>query len=264
MEEIRVSVRGNRFATTVRRAGEGPPLLYLHGPGGPVGDAPFLADLARRFTVYAPAHPGFGAGQGIEHIDDVVDFALYYLDFLDALAIGRPHVVGHSFGGMIAAEMASLAPRDLGRLVLVCPSGLWLDAVPIPDFFTFSPEQLVRTALHDPTGPVGTRMLAQMRDPERRGEWNRCLASAAKFLWPIPDKGLKKRIHRASMPTLVVWGASDGLIPTAYAHAFASALPHAELAILNGAGHLPMFEQRVEFVNAVSAFLEADARPLLT
>jgi len=86
-------------------------------------------------------------------------------------------------------------------------------------------------------------------------EWDRCLASAAKFLWPIPDKGLKKRIHRLTMPTLVVWGASDGLMPTAYAHAFAAALPNSQVVIVNGAGHLPMFEQREAFVNEVGGFL---------
>ena len=168
---------------------------------------------------------------------------------LDVLSAGRL-IAGFPNGYVIAGS-----PRDVARVVLVCPTGLWLDAVPIPDFFTFSPEQLVRSALHDPSGPVGTRLLAEMRDPDRRVEWNRCLASAAKFLWPIPDKGLKKRIHRLTMPTLVVWGASDGLIPTAYAHAFAASLPNSQVAILNGAGHLPMFEQREAFVSTVSGFL---------
>jgi pimeloyl-ACP methyl ester carboxylesterase len=257
MEDVRVAVRGGKFSTTMRLGGDGPPLVFLHGPSGPVGDAPFLEDLARRFTVYAPAHPGFGSGEGVEHLDDVLDFSLYYLDFLAELGITRPHLVGHSLGGMIAAEIAALAPREFSRLVLVCPSGLWIDAVPIPDFFTFSPEQLVRSALHDPRGPVGAELAAQFRDPERLLEWNRCLASAAKFLWPIPDKGLKKRLHRLTMPTLVVWGASDGLIPTAYAHAFGASLPNSRVAILNGAGHLPMLEQREAFVTAVCEFLSS-------
>ena len=77
MERISVSIRGGKFRTEVERAGEGPPLVFLHGAGGPMSGAAFLADLAERFTVYAPAHPGFGPGQGIEHLDDVLDFALY-------------------------------------------------------------------------------------------------------------------------------------------------------------------------------------------
>jgi len=255
MEEVRVAIRGGKFTTKMQRGGSGPPLLFLHGPGGPMGRAPFLEDLARRFTVYAPAHPGFGPGEGVEHLDDVVDFALYYLDFLDELGIDRPHLVGHSFGGMLAAEMAALSPKQLARLVLICPTGLWLDQVPIPDFFTFSPDQLVRSALHDPQGPVGKMLLAQLSDPQRRIDTLRCFASAGKFLWPIPDKGLKKRIHRLKMPTLIVWGASDGLLPTAYAEAFHAAIPSSRVSILNGAGHLPMLEQREAFVNAVTGFL---------
>jgi pimeloyl-ACP methyl ester carboxylesterase len=255
MERVPVSIHGGKFSTVVERAGEGPPLLYLHGAAGPMSGAAFLGDLAKRFTVYAPAHPGFGPGQGVEHLDDVLDFTLYYLDLFDELGLSKTHVIGHSLGGMLAAEIAALAPQLLDRLVLVCPAGLWLDQVPIPDFFTFSPEQLVKSALHDPRGPVGEMMLAQFQDPDLALDSYRCLASAGKFLWPIPDKGLKKRLHRLKMPTLVLWGASDGLIPTAYAEAFRSAIPSARVTILNGAGHLPMLEQREEFVDSVLHFL---------
>jgi pimeloyl-ACP methyl ester carboxylesterase len=255
MESLAVSIRGGQFSTVVERAGEGPPLLFLHGAAGPMSGAPFLGDLAKRFTVYAPAHPGFGAGHGVEHLDDVLDLTVYYLDLLDELRLQKIDVIGHSLGGMIAAEIAALAPHLLRRLVLVCPAGLWLDQVPIPDFFTFSPEQLVKSALHDPKGPVGRMLLGQFQDPERALDAYRCLASAGKFLWPIPDKGLKKRLHRVKAPTLVVWGASDGLIPTAYADAFQAAIPSSRVAILNGAGHLPMLEQREAFVDSVVRFL---------
>jgi pimeloyl-ACP methyl ester carboxylesterase len=255
MEQVPISIRGGRFTTSMARGGSGTPLLFLHGAGGPMTGAPFLDDLARHFTVYAPAHPGFGPGEGVENLDDILDFALYYLDFLDAVGIEKAHVVGHSLGGMLAAEIAALAPRAVNRLVLVCPAGLWLDQVPIPDFFTFSPEQMVRSALHDPKGPVGRTLLAQLLDPNLMLESYRCLASAAKFLWPMPDKGLRKRIHRVTMPTLVMWGASDGLIPTVYADAFHAAIPGSRVTILNGAGHLPMLEQRDSFVEAVTSFL---------
>jgi pimeloyl-ACP methyl ester carboxylesterase len=182
--------------------------------------APFLGDLAKRFTVYAPAHPGFGPGHGVEHLDDVLDLTVYHLDLLDELRLQKTHVIGHSLGGMIAAEIAALAPQILDRLV-----------------------------------PVGRMLLAQFKDPDLALDSYRCLASAGKFLWPIPDKGLKKRLHRLKMPTLVVWGASDGLIPTAYADAFRAAIPSSRVTILNGAGHLPMLEQREAFVDSVVRFL---------
>src|ERR1041384_5543938 len=97
--EVAVSIRNGKFTTTMPRDGHGAPLLFLHGAGGPMAGAPFLVDLAKHFTVYAPAHPGFGRGQGVEHLDDILDFALYYLDFLEEIGVDKPHIVGHSLGG---------------------------------------------------------------------------------------------------------------------------------------------------------------------
>jgi pimeloyl-ACP methyl ester carboxylesterase len=138
---------------------------------------------------------------------------------------------------------------------LVGSAGLWLDDAPIPDFFTFNPQQLMQAALHDPDGPLGQMMLKQFESPELMLEAYKCLASAGKFMWPIPDKGLKKRIHRIQQPTLIVWGASDRLIPPVYGEAFLKAIAGARLVTLPGAGHLPMLEQQEMFVQAVSSFL---------
>lgn len=255
MRELRVAIRNGKFTTAMQWGGSGAPLLFLHGAGGPMVGAPFLDELAKHFTVYAPAHPGFGAGEGVEHLDDIIDFALYYLDFLDELQIDNPYLVGHSMGGMLAAEIAALAPYRLNRLVLVSPAGLWLDEVPIPDFFTFTPAQLVKTALHDPEGPLGQMMTKQFESPEMLLEMHKCLASAGKFMWPIPDKGLKKRIHRIQVPTLILWGASDKLIPPAYGNAFLRAIPGARLVTLQNSGHLPMLEEQDAFVEVVKNFL---------
>jgi pimeloyl-ACP methyl ester carboxylesterase len=235
--------------------GSGAPLLFLHGAGGPMIGAPFLDELAKHFTVYAPAHPGFGAGEGIEHLDDIIDFALYYLDFLDELQIENPHIVGHSMGGMLAAEIAALAPYRVNRLVLVSAAGLWLDETPLPDFFTFNPQQLVQAALHNPEGPIGQMMLQQLQNPDMQLETYKCLSSAGKFMWPIPDKGLKKRIHRIQIPTLILWGASDKLIPPVYGEAFLQAIPGSRLVTLSNSGHVPMLEEQDVFVQAVTNFL---------
>jgi pimeloyl-ACP methyl ester carboxylesterase len=255
MQQSRVSIRNGKFATTMQWSGSGAPLLFLHGAGGPMVGAPFLDELAKHFTVYAPAHPGFGPGEGIEHLDDIIDFALYYHDFLDELQIEKPHIIGHSLGGMLAAEIVALAPARVNRLVLVGAAGLWMDETPIPDFFTFNPQQLVKTALHDPEGPLGQMMTQQFSAPEMMLEMHKCLASAGKFLWPIPDKGLKKRIHRIQQPTLIVWGASDKLIPPAYGEAFLKAIPGSRLVTLPQSGHLPMLEEQDAFVQVVTNFL---------
>jgi len=257
MQQSRVSIRNGKFTTTMQWGGSGAPLLFLHGAGGPMVGAPFLDELAKHFTVYAPAHPGFGPGEGLEHLDDIIDFALYYHDFLDELQIENPHIVGHSLGGMLAAEITALAPYRMNKLVLVGPAGLWLDETPIPDFFTFNPKQLVEHLLHDPAGPLGQMMLQQFQAPEMGLELHRCMASAGKFLWPIPDKGLKKRIHRIQPPTLIIWGASDKLIPPAYGEAFLKAIHGSQLVTLPKSGHMPMLEEQDAFVQAVTTFLEA-------
>jgi len=257
MQQARVSIRNGKFTTTMQWGGSGAPLLFLHGAGGPMVGAPFLDELAKHFTVYAPAHPGFGPGEGIDHLDDILDFALYYHEFLDELQIEKPHVVGHSLGGMLAAEIAALAPQQINRLVLVCAVGLWIDETPIPDIFTFNPQQLVKTALHDPEGPLGQMMLQQFQAPEMVLEMYRNMASTGKFLWPIPDKGLKKRIHRLRQPTLLVWGESDKITPPVYGEAFLKAIPGSRLVTLSKSGHLPMLEEQDAFVQVVTSFLLA-------
>jgi pimeloyl-ACP methyl ester carboxylesterase len=139
VEEKTVAVRGDMFATKVRTDGSGDPLLFLHGAGGLRGWDAFLADLATRFTVYAPSHPGFETSTGIEHIDDIVDLVVYYNDLLDTLGLDSAHVVGHSMGGMLGAELAALSPQRVRKLVLANAVGLWLDEHPVADFFCHDP-----------------------------------------------------------------------------------------------------------------------------
>src|SRR4029453_14539388 len=112
----------------VLEAGSGAPLVFMHSAGGLLRDNPFLDRLAQRYHVFAPEWPGYGGAGGEELREDMLDFPLPGWDLVDALALRQPHLLGHSMGGMIAAEMACLAPREVGKLVLVAPAGLWLDA----------------------------------------------------------------------------------------------------------------------------------------
>ena len=129
MEEKTVTVRNGMFETKLRTDGSGAPLLFLHGAGGLRGWDAFLAELAKDFTVYAPAHPGFETSTGIEHIDDMLDMVVYYNDLLDALHLESVHVIGHSMGGMLAARFAMLYPDKITKLVL--------DGTPIADALGF-------------------------------------------------------------------------------------------------------------------------------
>lgn len=259
MEENTVVVRQGLFTIKLRSAGSGVPLLYLHGIEGLRGGEPYLANLATSFAVYAPAHPGYESSSGIEHIDDITDLVVFYNDLLDALGIESAHVVGHSLGGMLAAELAALSPHRVRKLVLVNALGLWLETPQIADFFAMKPEQLGAALWHDPSSEVATAMMAVPQDEHAQLAAYlirmQHLSTAGKFLWPIPDKGLKKRIHRIKAPTLIIWGQADGLAPVIYAEEFHKRIAGSQVTILPRCAHMPMYEDPAGFVRAVSTFL---------
>lgn len=262
MQTQTVTVRDGRFRVHLRTAGSGEPLLFLHGETGLREPDEALDRLAGRFTVYAPDHPGWGASEGLEHLDDILDLALFYYDLLDALGLESAHVVGHSLGGLVAAEMAALDRRYVRKLVLVDALGFWRDDVPVLDFFAAPPDELADALFHDKESPGAQRAQALPSAREELAEAligrMQALAAAGKFIWPIPDKGLKRRIHRIQAPTLIVWGASDGVVPPVYAEEFRSRIPGSRVVILDRSGHLPMAEQPEEFAAVVTAFLQEE------
>ena len=250
-----VELQGGKFKTRVLIAGSGDPLLYLHGAGGLHWD-PFLDGLSAGHRVIAPEHPGFGQSQGLEHVEDLWDLVLYYNELLDALGVARATVVGHSFGGMVAAELAANNPERVDRLVLIAPIGLWLDEHPVPDISGIPAAQLPGLILADPTGPLAAMLPApDPTDPESLLAAVNNITSILQFIWPLPDKGLSKRLYRVNAPTLLVWGRQDGLVHPAYGDAFAAAIADARLEVVDGAGHLPQLEQPGPVAAAVSAFL---------
>ena len=162
---------------------------------------------------------------------------------MDELGIERAHVVGHSYGGMLAAELAAHRPEKVSRLVLVSSLGLWLEEAPISDFFILTPEERAQALWHNPESDAAKRALSVAEDPEaqREAELNQVqtLATVGKFIWPIPDRGLSKRIHRLTMPTLLVWGESDSMVPPEYGRAFQHLLPKSTLRVIEKCGHFP-------------------------
>jgi pimeloyl-ACP methyl ester carboxylesterase len=244
----------------VFEAGSGAPVVFLHGAGGLLGENPFLDELARSYHVFAPELPGYGESTGEELLEDMLDFALHGYDVLDALGLTRPHLVGHSMGGMIAAEMACLAPRDLGKLVLASAAGLWIDEHPIPDIFAMLPFQLAEALFHDPVR--GQALLtggADLSDMDALQTFylghQRRLAMAGKILFPIPNRRLSKRLYRLAAETLVVWGAHDTLIPLVYAERWAALIPHARVVVIPGTGHMVPYEDPSAFAVTVAGFL---------
>lgn len=254
-------IADGRFEVEMQVCGSGEPLLYLHGAGGLVGVDPFLEELGNDFKVIAPHLPGYGDSTGGELIDDVVDTSLFYHQLMDDLGIASAYVVGHSMGGMLAAELAALDVHRVKKLVLVCAAGFWRDETPIPDFFAMDLGDLAANLFHDPNSPLAKMFTAIPEDAELLAqmyvERTKRLTQASKFLWPIPERGLKKRAWRIAAPTLLLWGESDRLIPPVYAQEFAGRIKRARTEIIKEAGHMVMYEQPEAFVSAVRDFLKA-------
>ena len=244
----------------VREAGAGAPLVFLHGAGGLLPEEPLLAKLAERFHVFAPTWPGFGEETGEDLLEDMLDFTLHGFDVIEALGLEKPHLVGHSMGGMIAAEMACVNNGGFGKLALLAPVGLWLDAHPIPDLFATPPWELPGLLFAD--AAAGQKLLLAgldfgndaaltrfMVDNARR------LGSAGKILFPIPNRRLSKRLYRLCAETLLVWGRADRLVPPVYAARWQELVPKARLAWIDGAGHMLQLEQPAAVAEAVATFL---------
>src|SRR5579871_1049798 len=238
--------------------GSGEPLVFLHGAGGVTAEDPLLGELAGRFHVYAPFLPGYGETEECGTLRDMQDFALHTWDVVEALGLKNPILVGHSMGGMIAAEMAALAPNDVSRLVLISPAGLWLEDHPIVDMFTLLPYEMPKYLFHDPeAGAAAMTAGLKMDDPEFLKAYlirnARQLGMAGKILFPIPERGLVERLYRVKAKTVIVWGESDRLIPPIYGPAFASAIADSKLVRVPEAGHMVVAEKPAEVVKAVEA-----------
>jgi pimeloyl-ACP methyl ester carboxylesterase len=237
--------------------GTGTPLVFLHGAGGVTLADPFLGNLARKYHVYAPLLPGYGDSQECNDIRDMLDFTLHTWDVIEALGLKDPILVGHSMGGMIAAEMAAVAPHDVSRLGLIAPAGLWLDNHPIPDMFSTMPYEYPKLLFHNIE--QGTALLTAgvaLDDPEWLKGFlvtnARQLGMAGRILFPIPERGLLGRLYRIKAKTVLVWGDSDRLIVPAYAHAFKKAIRGAELVAIPEAGHMVTIEKPDQVLSALA------------
>ena len=251
-----------RPTVEVLEAGEGAPLLFLHGAGGvPVWEGA-LPLLSREYHVYAPLLPGYGQSTGLDYLEDHWDVFLHGFDVMEALDLDRPFVVGESMGGWIAAEMAALRPKEIGRLALAAPIGLWRDAAPVADMFGLMTHELVPYLFHDQNCDAAQRMLgvqALFSEKDDRTQEQveflitmaRGFRTAAKFLFPIPEHGLEKRLPRITAPTLLLWGKSDRFIPPLYARIFAERIPNARLEMIDGAGHLIGLERPGPYADAI-------------
>jgi pimeloyl-ACP methyl ester carboxylesterase len=251
------TIEVNGIAVELDRRGAGTALLYLHPHLGLTRAEAFLSALAERFTVCAPSHPGFGRSALPRHFSNIDDLAYFYLDLIEQLALDRITLVGSSFGGWLAAEIAIKASPRIARLVLIDPLGIRVspeaENADIVDIFATKQAELDRLAYHDPkyaqldhNGMSEEDAFIHFRNRE----------SAALFGWSpyMNDPKLKGRLHRIKVPTLVLWGESDYIATTSYGRRFAEAIPSARFDEIEHAGHFPHIEQPAILAEKIVAF----------
>jgi pimeloyl-ACP methyl ester carboxylesterase len=254
VNEAFVDVRGAKLF--LRRDGGGEPVLFLHGVLGLPGWTDALAKLSERFTVIAPDHPGFGHSDAPDRIDDVGDLAFFYLDVLGALANGKVHVVGHSLGGWIAMAMAIRSTAQILSLTLVNAAGISVNGVKRGDMFIGSAAETGKLLFAGEEAASRWAGLWQASD-EMKEIYDKNRAAAAKYTWQprLYDPKLARWLHRIDVPTHIVWGEGDFLIPPAHGEELQRLIPGASLTRIAGVGHLCDIEAPTDFAQAVVPFI---------
>jgi len=241
----------------VVRSGNGPPLVFLHGFHPLDRDSRFLQLMSRRAAILAPSHPGFGASTRPADFETVYDLVHLYQDLLERLPDGKVTLVGASFGGWLAAEIAASCAHRIERLVLVDPLGIKLSDRETPDIldiFNTHPATVRQRSWHDPDrmAPDFDAMPDEALTRHARDQEALCLYGWEPYMY---NPRLKRWLGRIEVPTLVLWGASDGVVSPAYGRGYAALIPKARFALIDAAGHHPEIEQPDALADRVIEFL---------
>jgi len=237
------------------RAGSGRPLLVLHHDTGSPDQLAFYDELASRFEVLVPHHPGYGKSERPDWLRNVRDVAVVYQWLLSHLGIERASLIGLGFGGWIAAEMATMAPREFHRLVLVGAMGIKPPEGDILDQAIVSYLDYARAGFHDQQafariyGDVSTDQLVA---------WDLCREMSFRIAWKpyMYNPTLPHLLGGVRAPALVVWGEDDKVVPRSAGEQYAQLLPKARLEIVKAAGHCVEMEQPGELAKLVSGFID--------
>ena len=248
-----LDVRGTRVQ--MLRGGAGSELVFLHGAGGAGRWLSFQERLAEHFSVLAPSHPGHGGSPAAEWIEHISDLAFHTLDLLDGLALDRVHLVGASFGGWIAAEMAVMASHRLASLTLIDPVGIKVDGWIYPFLFGMDVPEIVATVFHNPMAALALAPFDQ--SVETLAAQYRQGTAIARVSWNpyLYNPLLRRRLGRITSPVLLCWGEHDRLAPVdPCARAWTKEIPGARLLVFSGSGHVPHIEEPDAVAAAVVEF----------
>jgi pimeloyl-ACP methyl ester carboxylesterase len=239
--------------------GQGEPLLFLHGAGAAGRWLPFHECLAERFRVHLPSHPGHGGTPAAEWIEHISDLAFHYLDLLDELGLDRVHLVGASFGGWIAAEMATMASHRLQSLTLIDPVGIKVEGWIYPFLFGMDIPELVATVFHAPAAALA--LMPRDQSVDTLIELSRERTALARVSWNpyLYNPLLRRRLGRIRTRTLLCWGEHDRLAPLACAKTWQAEIPGAALRVFDQSGHAPHLEEPAAVAATIVDFIREPA-----
>ena len=255
----RVRIAG--VETEVVTAGSGAPILVLHSGDAREFNSAFVEALARTNRVILPAHPGFRNTELPRHFTSVDDLAYFHLDLMKEMDLEDVCLIGMSFGGWIAAEIAVRATSRLNSLVLVDAFGIKTgdrEEREIMDFFGVSTAELVDASFVDRSvGEVDLE--AYPEDVVLGAVRNR--EALAYYGWRpyMHNPTLASWLHRIDVPTLVLWGEQDRVATTDYGRRYAERIPGARFRTVAEAGHYPHLERPSETASIVTEFLAEHA-----
>ena len=241
------------------RGGSGRPLLVLHEELGFPGWLAWHQDISQDHALMIPVHPGFGALPRAEWVSGVRDLAGFYSRMLREMSLGPVDVIGFSLGGWIAAEMAAADPTQFLNMMLVAPTGLRPSEGEILDMFVVTARSYLNASVHDADAtPEFASLYGGEETTDQFEAWEDARAESARLAWKpyMHNPSLGPLLEGFSgLPTLIIWGRDDGIVPLSAGHLYNQAIAGSELAILENCGHRPEIEQKAHFVNRVRSFL---------
>ncbi len=251
-----LDIRGKK--TQMLSGGSGDPLLYLHSAGGEVVWLPFFEQLAQHYSVYVPGHPGFSQSEGLDQIDTIEDLVFHYTDLMDHIGLDQPYVAGLSLGGWLAAELATRYSNRLKKLALINPAGLRVPGSPMEDMFAANTQETRRLVFHDPESELARSFIPDEPSQEVLENVLRAREATARVGWNpyLSNPKLRSRLYRVTVPTLIIWGESDRLIPATHGEAYREGIDGSQLVLIPDCGHAPPFEKPEETVTHLAAFFQ--------
>ena len=240
------------------KGGSGEPLLWLHGGAGSEGWLRYAQGLAEHYTVYMPSHPGYDQSERPEWIESMNDLACFYTWFMEQQGLEGVRAVGFSTGGYLAAEIAVSCGHAFSRLMLVDALGIKPEAGEIVDIFIISPAQILELLYHDPKRtPEFDELYPEEPTPEQLETAERNREMSVRLLWKpyANDPRLPQLLSRIKIPTRIVWGREDRLVPLECGELYQKAIPGADLVIVDNCGHQPHIEKPDEFIKLALNFM---------